>query len=96
MGKVIADQSVSLDGFNAGPNVGMETGCATAASGSAGRASTPDLGGPDAARSSSPWQEVTFEQADNAMRAAEPVDRSVQRIVGQHHAERAQRQAIAP
>ena len=26
MGKVIADQSVSLDGFSAGPNVGMGNG----------------------------------------------------------------------
>jgi len=26
VGKVIADQSVSLDGFSAGPNVGMRNG----------------------------------------------------------------------
>ena len=28
MGKVIVDQSVSLDGFSAGPNVGMGNGTA--------------------------------------------------------------------
>lgn len=40
------------------------------------------------------WQEVFFEYADHAARTAEQADRRVQRVVGVHHAERAQRRAI--
>jgi Ca-activated chloride channel family protein len=40
------------------------------------------------------WQEVFFEYADHAARTAERPDPDVQRVVGLHHAERAQRQAI--
>jgi Ca-activated chloride channel family protein len=42
----------------------------------------------------SEWREVIFEHADSAARHAEVADRGVLRIVGVHHAARAQRRAI--
>jgi len=41
------------------------------------------------------WHELGFETADHVARAAEVADRDVLRFVGQHHAERAQRSAVA-
>jgi hypothetical protein len=40
------------------------------------------------------WHEVVFEPADDMARGAEQPDRAVLRVVGLHHAERAQRRAI--
>jgi hypothetical protein len=51
--------------------------------------------GSDGRERSGPWREVAFERADSATRAAEPADRAVQRVVGQQHADRARRSAIA-
>ena len=42
----------------------------------------------------SEWQDVLFEYADHAARSAERADPRAQRVVGVHHAERAQRRAI--
>jgi hypothetical protein len=50
---------------------------------------------PDGAHQACAWQEVAFEAADGAARAAEEADRSVLRFVGAHHAERTRRDAIA-
>jgi Ca-activated chloride channel family protein len=51
--------------------------------------------GVDGAEGSTPWQEIAFEYADTAARGAESADPSVLRIVGQQHAERARRDAVA-
>jgi Ca-activated chloride channel homolog len=49
----------------------------------------------DGAQRSGPWREIAFEPADTAARGAEAPDRAVLRLVGQHHADRARRTAIA-
>jgi len=41
-----------------------------------------------------PWTAIAFESANDPMRRAERADPSVLRVVGVHHAERAQRRAI--
>ena len=51
--------------------------------------------GADGAQRSGPWREIAFEPADSAARGAEIADPSVMQIVGQHHADRARRTAIA-
>jgi len=48
----------------------------------------------DVGEENSAWQQVFFEYADHAARNAERADPAVQRLVGVHHAGRAQRRAI--
>ena len=48
----------------------------------------------DAGLHESEWQDVFFGYADHAARSAERADPRAQRVIGVHHAERAQRRAI--
>ena len=48
----------------------------------------------DAGLHESEWHDVFFQYADHAARTAEQPDARAQRVVGVHHAERAQRRAI--
>jgi Ca-activated chloride channel family protein len=50
--------------------------------------------GRDGQRVTAAWREINFEYAEYDARRAERVDPDVQRVVGVHHAERAQRVAI--